>query len=94
MLTVLVRLTAETGSTEEPSAAIAEDVIWAAAETRDRIEHLTVVVESGLISVIAFVLADTKEQAVVQVCRLFRRALSRARPLRGWSLTECSATDL
>jgi hypothetical protein len=94
MLAVRVRITPETGSTDKPSTSIVEDVIWAAAETQDRLEHLTVDGESGLVSIIAFVRADNKDQAVLQVRNLIGRALVRALPVRGWSLSECAAVDL
>jgi hypothetical protein len=95
MLAVLVRMTPEAQVREFPTAALAEDVIWAAAEPQDCLEHLTVeVAVNGLLSIMAFVRASGNEHAVAQVGRLMARALQRAQPLSGWSVAECSATNL
>jgi hypothetical protein len=94
MLAVLVRITTEAKTTDKPSASIVEDVIWTTAAPQDRLEHLTVDVENGRVSIVVFVRADSKDQAVIQVRELFERFLARALPLRGWSLSECAAAEL
>lgn len=95
MLAVLVRMSlqAETGEAT-PSAAVLEDMIWAAAHPIDGLEHLTVAADRTGLSLMVFVCAADNDCAEEQVGRLMFRTLQRARPLAGWSLTECSTVNL
>ncbi|MEY9878157.1 hypothetical protein ABH931_007684 [Streptacidiphilus sp. MAP12-33] len=94
MLAVLVRVTAPTQEVETPNLALVEDVVWAAAEPRDCLEHVTVEVDRGLVSIMTFVRAADKEHAEAQAGALIGRAVHRAVPFRGWRVLECSAVDL
>ncbi|MDX6313883.1 MAG: hypothetical protein QOF84_4758 [Streptomyces sp.] len=95
MLAVLIRMTPAPDGEKAPSAVLVEEVVWAAAEPQDRLEHLTVIDDmAGRFGIMAFVSAGDKQRATVQARGLIDRAVMRAGALRGWSVVECSAMDL
>jgi hypothetical protein len=88
-------MTPAPGGGKPPPEVVVEEVVWAAAEPQDRLEHLTVVDdEAGRFGLMAFVLAHDQQRATAQTRRLIDRAVGRAGVLRGWSVVECSALDL
>ncbi|MEU1013719.1 hypothetical protein ACIP4Y_38355 [Streptomyces sp. NPDC088810] len=95
MLAVLIRMAPAPDGEKASSAVLVEEVVWAAAEPQDRLEHLTVVHDTaGRFGLMAFVAAGDRHQATVQARGLIDRAVLRAGALRGWSVVECSALDL
>ncbi|MDD9378476.1 hypothetical protein M8Z33_17805 [Streptomyces sp. ZAF1911] len=94
MLAVLIRMIPAPDA-EKARSVVVEEVVWAAAEPQDGLEHLTVVNDAeGRLGLMAFVSAVDKVRATAQARRLIDRAVRRAGALRGWSVVECSAVDL
>ncbi|MFF1413395.1 hypothetical protein ACFVX6_27070 [Streptomyces sp. NPDC058289] len=94
MLAVLIRMIPAPDA-EQARSVVVEEVVWAAAEPQDGLEHLTVVGDAeGRIGLMAFVSAVDKGRATTQARGLIDRAVRRAGALRGWSVIECSAVDL
>ncbi|GGV05477.1 hypothetical protein GCM10010211_85430 [Streptomyces albospinus] len=95
MLPVLVRMVPAVHTTGSPlTPAVAEDIIWATADSRDCLEHLAVEGETRLLSIMFFVRAQDSEQARDMVGQLMNRVLSGAGHLAGWRLHECASVDL
>lgn len=94
MLAVLIRMIPAPGA-EKARSVVVEEVVWAAAEPQDGLEHLTVVGDAqGRYGLMAFMSAVDKRRATAQARALIDRAVRRAGALRGWSVIECSAMDL
>jgi hypothetical protein len=74
-----------------PGAGLVEDLFWAAAHPRDRLEHVAVTAGDTWLNAVVFVRAVGPDEAETQVRGLCARVLQRMLPLAGWVVTRISA---
>jgi hypothetical protein len=65
------------------------DILWAHAQREDGLEHITEHINGDVVTITLFMKSVTPENSYQSAIKIFRSALSAARPLADWKL----ATD-